>query len=103
MDVGWVKRFRGEWSQDVSPHFHGAKRLWDIAHGANCPVRGGTSMGRTVNGATSPDTPQRRNSIVKHVFRHDKSSFAVFRRLLGIYTDRWVCVVEWCVSVCLVT
>ena len=23
-------------------------------------------------------TPQRRNSIVKHVFRHDKSSFAVF-------------------------
>jgi len=32
-------------------------------------------MGRTVNGATSPDTPQRRNSIVKHVFRHDKSSF----------------------------
>ena len=55
-------------------------------------------MGRTVNGATSLDTPQRRNSIVKHVFRHDKSSFAVFRRrmtsfavfrrLLGVYTDR---------------
>jgi len=55
-------------------------------------------MGRTVNGATSPDTPQRRNSIVKHVFRNDKSSFAgerrlspakdVFRRLLGVYTDR---------------
>jgi len=45
-------------------------------------------MGRTVNGATSPDTPQRRNSVVKHVFRHDKSSFAVFRRLLGIYKDR---------------
>jgi len=56
-------------------------------------------MGRTVNGATSPDTPQRRNSIVKHVFRNDKSSFAVFRRrktsfavfrsLLGVYTDRF--------------
>jgi len=45
-------------------------------------------MGRTVNGATSPDTPQRRNSIVKHVFRNDKSSFAVFRSLLGVYTDR---------------
>ena len=76
-----MKRFRGEWSQDVSLHFHGAKRLWGIAHGANCPVRGGTSMGRTVNGATSPDTPQRRNSIVKNVFRHDKSSFAGERRL----------------------
>ena len=37
--------------------------------------------GRTVNGATSPDTPQRRNSIVKHVFRNDKSSFAGERRL----------------------
>ena len=29
----------------------------------------------------SLDTPQRRNSIVKHVFRHDKSSFAGERRL----------------------
>jgi len=39
------------------------------------------SAGRNVHGATSPDTPQRRNSVVKHVFRHDKSSFAGERRL----------------------
>jgi len=41
----------GETSMDISPHVHGAKRLWRIAHGAKCLVWGKTSMGRTVNGA----------------------------------------------------
>jgi len=34
---------------------HGAKRLWAKPHGAKCLVQE-TSMGRTVNGANSPQT-----------------------------------------------